>query len=332
MTLSWRAVLVAVACAMAVPATAHAAPSITIRADNDAIESNPNEQNIELGVSGTTTTPNNRAWLHMHSSSQGCGADPRNDPGSWSAANVAETGDYSDIGKTTITNAGSYLLCAWLTDENRNSAVVATDSRPFTVRLPHLSLSIEVPPVVTSGAPFQIADIASAEAMRFAWLDVLPDTGSGCPATQSAAQAPAGSEDLMSNHPVLGGPATLPVTHSLEATGPYLACAYFYTDVAHGHNTDIEGPPEASAQASFKVVPPCIVPAQVVGLRLAAAKALVLKGNCRLGRTKHVRSRRYGRGRVTGASVPLGQHQANGRLVHLAVSIGRPRSPSKKPR
>jgi hypothetical protein len=316
MTVRWRALLVAAACAMALPAPAHAAASIAIHAPDDPIESDHDEQNIALGISGTAASSSNRAWLHINSPSAGCGADPRQDAGAGFFNQPTGSGDYSFSANTTFEYAGSSVLCAWLTDENQNGAVVATDSRPFNVRIPHLSLSIVVPPVVMRGATFQLALIAQAEAGRHAWLDVLPDTGSGCPATQSAAQAPAGSALVLPNYPVFGGPTTIPVSRSLGTAGSYLACAYFHKSVYHANNIAIEQPPEATAQASFRVVPPCVVPRRVVGL--------VRQRNCTLGRTKHVRSRRYRRGRVTGASVPLGKNQAPARLVHLAVSTGRP--------
>jgi hypothetical protein len=309
---------------MAAPSAAHAAPSIAINAPDSGVDSVA----IEMGISGTATSSSNTAWLAVEYPGDPCSTDPQqNRSNSISGGTFSQStgsGDYSFSMRVGFDQyydpPGTYVLCAWLTDENQNGAVVANTSRPFELRSPQLSLSIAVPPVVTRDKPFDISAIAQAEAPRSVWLNILPDT-SACPATESGAEQTLGQTEPIFDHPVFG-PVTLPTSQTLHATGSYLACGYFYREVAHGHNDEITRPPEATAQTSIHVIPPCVVPHRVRGMRLAAAKTLVLQGNCRLGRTKHVPSHRYLRGRVTGASVPLDQDQDPGHLVHLSVSTG----------
>jgi hypothetical protein len=107
-----------------------------------------------------------------------------------------------------------------------------------------------------------VAAIAQAEMWRFVWLDILPDTGSGCPANEGAAQQTPGRMRVLTGVEVFGGPMTFGELRRLGAAGSYLACAYFHKDVRHGHNDEIG---KATAQASFTVVPPCVVPHRVVG-------------------------------------------------------------------
>lgn len=65
----------------------------------------------------------------------------------------------------------------------------------------------------------------------------------------------------------------------------------------------------------------CKVP-RLKGMKLPAAKKALRRAHCRIGKVKHVSSRKVGRGRVTGATPRAGRELRPGRKVELFVSRG----------
>ena len=86
----------------------------------------------------------------------------------------------------------------------------------------------------------------------------------------------------------------------------------------------------ATAQGQLSVIyqpplppppPRCKVP-RTKGMKLPAAEKALRRGHCRVGRIKHVRSKKIGRGRVTSTKPGVGRRFAAGHKIEIFVSKG----------
>lgn len=164
---------------------------------------------------------------------------------------------YSTTSEWTPEAAGSYLLCGWLgvlvseINGGRNVVeIVAQTSLPFTVRPPHLSVSLSVPKHVRIRQKFQVTTKAQAEAVRSLYEYMLPDRG-GCPGNAALASSTAHVIDPSfdsSAHgniwQVNGGPSSRTYSESVKFPGSWIVCAYYQY---HGLSTT----PEGTASAAF---------------------------------------------------------------------------------
>ena len=82
---------------------------------------------------------------------------------------------------------------------------------------------------------------------------------------------------------------------------------------------------DASVQATFSVVPPCVVP-RVKGYILYVAKQRLRSGRCQVGTVRHVFSRKVEKTIVISQNPRRGAQLANGARVNLVVSKGRRRA------
>ncbi len=299
-----------------------AAPTLTLGTGADPTES----ITTQLLTSGTTT--NDRTSLSATikpTGGQGCAANDSADGGQnlFFGANVEE-GPFSQSVNHTFESAGSYLLCGWLNDnEQSGDPVVATASLTFTVRPPHLALSISAPATVRPGQTFQIVTTAQAEVTRKVSEYVLPNTGRGCPANSAASAEASGARSVYwpaqgGEWRVEGGPFSESVNETLRSTGRYLICAYVQYPSS-------ESPPEASANAVVTVVsppPPCIVPHVRAGSTLVSTERQIRDSHCAVGRVRATRSRRYRRGRVLRLGARPGQVLRYQAPVEIVVSKG----------
>jgi hypothetical protein len=317
------AILMALGLGLFCAASADAA-TLTLSTGADPAESIA----TQLSMSGTTT--NSQTGLEATikpTGGQGCGVSDAADSGQdlFFGSDVAE-GPFSQSINHTFQSAGSYLLCAWLDDNSASGdPVVAAASLTFTVRAPHLALSISAPATVRPGQTFQIATTAQAEVSRSVSEYVLPNTGRGCPANGGAADQASGSGTVYwptrysSSWNVEGGPFTESVNETLRSPGQYLICAYVQ------YPSD-ESPPEITANATVVAavpLPHCVVPRISAGTSLAGAKSRILRAHCAVGRVRSVRSRRYRRGRALRLNARAGQVLPYHAALEIVVSRGR---------
>jgi hypothetical protein len=306
------------------PATADAVPTLSLTTGPEPVES----ITTQLVASGSNT---DRASLHATlkaTGGEGCGSNPQADGGEvvyFSGDTGLEEGTFSFSVDHTFARAGTYLLCAWILDEEPISEpVLAQDSLTITVRPPHLALSISAPATVRPGQTFQITTTAQAEAERTVEEFVVPNTGRGCPANSDAASSTSGTSHIFwpahfgSGWNVDGGPFSETINETLSGVGSYLICAYieYLSD---------QNPPEAAANTPITVVvppSPCVVPDIRRGSSLARAEKRLRTSRCAIGTIHKIRSRRYRRGLVVKLGVAPGSRLPSGTPVAIYISKG----------
>jgi hypothetical protein len=303
-----------VCCALAAAPVAASAATLAITSAPDPVES----ITTQVGVAGTLETSDQRVALTVKpAGGPVCGANPSADSGSTAVGTYPGIGPYAKIANWTFAQAGSYLLCGWITDAAQSgSPVIASASQTIAVRLPHLSLSIAAPSKVLRGRTFQVATTAQAEAERDVEVVLLKDTGRGCPANWGAAIATSGETTVL-RVSVTGGPTTQTQNERIDATGRYLVCGYFDYD----NNVS----PEATAVASTSVTPPCTVPHLGSGVPLRKAKARIVAAHCTVGKVRYATSTRHARGTVIALNPRPGSGKATHAPVQITVSSGPPR-------
>lgn len=216
--------------------------------------------------------------------------------------------------------AGTYRICAWLTTDPDGDDVVTHAESTITVRIPHLLLSISVPPSVLPSQTFQVVTTAQAETERRAWEYVMPNTGDGCPANASAAERASGVGTVLSEWAVTGGLFTETKNYSLESPGSYLFCAYF-------EYPERESVPELTANATMTVVeppPPCVVPTLASGASFASVEQKIHAADCTVGKVSSVASTKVARGGVLSLNPASGTKLSAGAAVNIVESAGRP--------
>jgi hypothetical protein len=197
-------------------------------------------------------------WSVHPAGGTGCGPDPTHDTGHIATAGSGniyseDTGTpYHVSADWTPTASGSYLLCGWL-KKFAEETVSAHASLPFTVRAPHLSVSLRAPSTVRVGRMFHVTTTAQAEAPRKLYEYIVPSRGGACPENAAAASSRAhvvdpkmGPGTNVNIWSVNGGPFSKTFSESLGRPGAWLICAYFQ----YGSTSN---PPEASTGATITV-------------------------------------------------------------------------------
>jgi hypothetical protein len=304
--------------------SAAAAPTLTLRTGPDPTESIA----TQIEASGTSTNAETTLNATVKpAGGSGCAANSQADGGERLYFGLfVEEGPFSKSVNQTFDKAGSYVVCGWLNDESQSGdPLVAHTELTFSVRAPHLALSIVAPASVRPGQTFQIVTTAQAEVARTVEEFVIPNTGRGCPANSAAATSTSGDTQIYwparfgSSWSVEGGPFSESVNEDLRSTGQYLACAYVEYPTS-------QSPPEITASAvidSSATPPPCVVPRIKAGSTLASAERQVRSAHCTVGRVRARRSRRYRRGRVLRLGARAGQRLQYHAPVEIIISSGR---------
>lgn len=210
-----------------------------------------------LGATGTAPVGYGQVLWSVHpAGGAGCGPDPKHDSGHIATAESNQAGeghspgDYHVSADWTPAASGSYLLCGWLVEYED---VLAHASLPFSVRAPHLSVSLSAPSTVRVGHTFRVTTTAQAEAPRKLYEYIVPNRGGACPLNAAAASSrahvvdpnlgPGANVNIWS---VNGGPFSKTFSESLGRAGAWLVCAYFQ----YGSTSN---PPEASTSAAITV-------------------------------------------------------------------------------
>jgi hypothetical protein len=315
-------VLVAIASALVsacAAATAFAAPTIELtRGTAEPVES------ITTQLGGVVTNGGGgRFFMHVKpSGGEACGANASADHGEnvFDENLTTESNPVVLSRNWTFRAAGAYRLCAWVTKDFAGSEVEAFTEVSFSVRVPHLALSISVPATVVPQQTFQVSTTGQAETERPVWEYIVPSTGDGCPANADAADRTAGEREVLGFWSITGGPLTETRNQSLSTPGGYLVCAYF-------EYPSRESAPELSASAQTTVVappPPCLVPTFRRGARLASVVQTIRAGGCSVGKIHYSSSSSVARGGVIGLSPVSGTKLAPGAAVSIVVSAGKP--------
>jgi hypothetical protein len=306
------------------PATATAAPTLTLSTGSDPAESIP----TQILIGGTATSGKTVLGVTLKSAGgQGCGANFSADGGTTvDSPSTLSEGPFTKSVDHTFNSAGSYLLCGWLTDDAQaGEPVVATASLAFDVRQPHLALALSAPAVVQPEQTFQILTTAQAEVARTFSEFIVPNTNRGCPANASAADNTSGEQGVYfaahgTGWSVDGGPFTESANVVLRSVGQYLVCAYAQYPTS-------ETPPEISATATVTVVtppPPCVVPRFTSTTRLKALQGAIKAAGCTVGKIRRAANRRVRSGYVLGVSPAPGTRRAAGTPINITVSTGPP--------
>lgn len=307
------------AAAIALPASALGAPTIELtRGNAEPVES----ITTQLGAVVNNATSEDRFFLHVESSgSAGCAANPDADAGEVVIddylTNEQDPATFSQ--NWTFQLAGSYRVCGWVTTGNSEEVLQSADTT-FSVRQPHLTLSVSAPATVAPHQTFQVVTTAQAETERAAWEYLLPNGGDGCPENASAADNASENHTILSSWNVTGGPLTESSNQTLETPGPYLVCAYF-------EYPNSESPPELTASAPLTVVappPPCVVPTFAFGSPLSSVEDSLHAASCSVGPLHYAASTSVARGRVLALSPVPGTRLGTGAAVAIDVSAGRP--------
>jgi hypothetical protein len=239
----WLGLVAVLICGIA-PASAEAA-TMQLTVGADPVES----VTTQLGATGSGASSSDSLYLNVKpAGGTACGANHSADDGSTViySYSIGSNPNYNQSRNWTFQAAGSYLLCGWL--ENGNT-VNARASMPFTVRAPHITLSVSAPASATTGQTFQVSTTAQTETDRTVSTYAIPDTGNGCPANAAAASSASGSRTVIYEWDVVGGPLTRTENATYTNAGTYLYCAY----VQYPRN---DSPPEATASGKTSVVSP----------------------------------------------------------------------------
>jgi hypothetical protein len=202
---------------------------------------------------------------------------------------------------------------------------VAEASTTFTVRAPHLALSVSAPATVLSEQTFQVLTTAQAEAERPVSEYLLPNTSRGCAANAAAAGSESGEIGVYwplhgTAWPVIGGPFTESINETLRSPGQYLVCAYVEYPTS-------QSPPEITANTLITVLappPPCVVPTLSAAVKLATAERALTAAGCTVGKITNTASRRIRSGYVSALSPAPGTHLPSGAAVTITISTGPP--------
>lgn len=307
-----------VAGTLSLAATALAAPTLELtRGSVEPVES----ITTQLGAV-ITNGGNNYFTLRVKpTGGAGCGANPRADAGEGVLGTEQVTSETNPVKASrnwTFQSAGSYRVCAWVTKDSSAEEVLNFAEATFTVRAPHLALSISVPPTVLPSQTFQVTTTAQAETERQVWEYVMPNTG-GCPANADAASRTSAASEILGYWNVIGGPVAETKNQSLTTPGSYLFCAYF-------QYPNREAAPELSASAQTSVVlppPPCVVPGFHRGAHLATVEQSITAASCSVGKVHYAASSSVGRGGVISLNPATGTKLGPGASVDIVVSAGR---------
>jgi hypothetical protein len=312
-------------------ASASAAPMLTLSTGPDPAESIA----TQLQAGGTSTNSHTALTATIKSTGgQACGADVSADGGqNLYFSNDVEEGPFSKSINHTFDNAGSYLFCGWLNDQDQpGDPVVASASLTIAVRPPHLALSIAAPTTVKPAQIFQITTTAQAEVSRTVTEFVIPDTGRGCPANSGAASSTSGASQTFwpahfgSGWNVDGGPFSESVNQTLSSVGQTLSSVGHYLICAYVEYPANESPPEITASTALTVaVPPpsCIVPHVRAGSTLASIEQRIRRAHCLVGHIHRLRSRHYRHGLVLRLSARAGRALPFHTALEIFVSSGR---------
>jgi PASTA domain len=298
-----------------------AAEAMTLSTGPDPVESVV----TQLATSGTAPSSQSSFGLFVTvkaAGGQACAANIGADNGDEVISAGEDSGPYSATTNWTPQKAGSYLLCGWL---QQNGNVIDHASLAFSVRIPHLSISIAAPATVRPNQIFQIVTTAQAEAQRSLAEYLIPNTGSGCPANAAAASDTSNSIEV-GNWPIDGGPTSESENESFQNTGRWIICAYFQYN-------SFSDPPEAASSALLTVAHPpprCVVPHFTHRMSLGAVEARIRAGHCSVGRVTLVYSNVVSRGRVVSLSLAQGTRLPSGTAVNIRESAGR--KPKRKHR
>lgn len=211
-----------------------------------------------LEATGTAVVEYGQVKWSIHpAGGTGCGPDPEHDSGHIATAESNEAGEgfhpgeYHVSADWTPATPGSYLLCGWLV---MYEDVLAHALLPFSVRAPHLSVSLRAPSSVRVGHTFRVKTTAQAEAPRKLYEYIVPNRRGPCPANAAAASSRAhvvdpnlGSGAHANIWSVNGGPFSKTFSESLGRPGAWLVCAYF-------QYSSTSNPPEASTSAAITVL------------------------------------------------------------------------------
>ncbi len=306
----------------ATPAVAQ--PSLTLSTGPDPAES------IVTQVIASGASPSNDTVLEVTvkaTGGQACATNSSADDGTAVIdGQIVQEVSFSNSVNHEFQTAGSYLLCGWLNDNSQpGHPIVATASLTVAVRPPHLALSISAPATVAVGQTFQVVTTAQAEVSRAFAEEIVPNTGRGCAANETASLASAGVIAVgwptrSTIWAVNGGPFSESANEILRSAGQYLICAYVeYPNSA--------SPPELTSSAAITAVappPPCVVPAFTSLSSLATVTRSIRAGSCAVGAIRRVASRKVRSGYVIALSHPSGRQLPSGTAIAITVSTGPP--------
>jgi hypothetical protein len=250
-------------------------------------------------------------------------------------------GGFSDPYHWAMPNKGSYLLCAWLQD-NEGDTTYASASVTFNVTGPVVSaFQVALPEAASPGKQFLINYTTQTDQQLALYSVIQRAGGQPCPTSYELAQSEnltsdqvnfefENNEDNSSNSlSVYGGPATAQAADTETKAGSYVICSW------------IEGPNTAevddSASTPFYVgtpppPPDCVVPKLGSRTPLATAEAALASAHCGIGAVSYKHSKRVPSGDVLKIKPVSHTKHANGAKVSLVVSSGPVPPPCVVPR
>jgi hypothetical protein len=148
------------------------------------------------------------------------------DPGENSSG--TGTGSYDTLmSAPTFLAPGTYLFCGWMYDQATNE-VLATARSVISVPPLHATMKLDVPGVSTGAFTVRLSVTLDYGVPVTAWVDVMPDTGHGCPSRPGAEPRSANNvidQDIeVSKRPA--GTTTVKAATSAVSGGRQLVCAW----------------------------------------------------------------------------------------------------------
>jgi hypothetical protein len=220
--------------------TVTAADSLSLAAPTNAIAGQP----FDLTAQGVAYDGNAVVDATYKQAGATCASSPGADTGTVPSGSGigAGTGSYSaTVFSQQVLDAGSYLVCAWLVDQQYPTPLIAT-SETITVHPVQASLQILIPAKVDGGQPFNLTLNAnvSANVPLTAVADLKPKrSGSRCasnPAGEPSSAVAELSQQVTDTRQPAGKVSATDNQVTTPSYGTYLVCAWLLAGWTNAQN------------------------------------------------------------------------------------------------
>jgi hypothetical protein len=230
-------------------------------------------------------------------------------------------GSYQETKSFDPPGSGSYLVCAWITDNGccEWTTATAAASTTFSARGPQVEqLSVSLPKPARPNVAFQVAFTTQTDQQLT--LDSYLKPAGGLPCASSYELESAQNQELddllNGGQSLFGGPTTTTAT-ATEKKGSYVICTW------------VEGPTQGEVDAALSTPidvaspPACVVPTVPRDSSLAAVETQIAAAHCGVGTVSDAHSKTVAKGDVIRLQPTAQTKLANEAKVSIVVSSGR---------
>jgi hypothetical protein len=232
------------------------------------------------------------------------------------------TGSFDQTAEFNPPAPGSYLICAWIEDENNSETTSAATSTTFSARGPQVEqLTVSLPQSARPNVAFQIAFTTQTDQQLNLYSVIKPSGGLPCASSYELESAQNQElDDLFGDEgqSVFGGPTTTTTT-ATEKGGSYVICTW----VEGPNQEEVDATTSTSIYVGTPPAPPrCVVPTLRPHSSLAEVESQLSTAHCAAGATSEKHSKSVPTGDVIKLDPRARTKLANGAKVSIVVSTG----------